>query len=451
MKRIAAFIIVFALATGTARAAFEDNAGGARMRSLNGAFTAVADDSESVFAQPAATVLLRHPEVSFTYGRLFLGLYDESEIGSGEFAAAVPVSKEIGIGAGYKSVELTRVYAEQTMIVNASFRIREYMAAGFSMKYLGVKYTADKYTAIDPVFANGYTKSAAEADAGVMVMPFDFLTIAVAKKNILGSDLGLAEKSAAAPQDCYGACYREPEFALSAEVQKINSELRYVAGIEKYFLKDLFRGRFGMGWGDGSYRNLSAGIGFNLEQFVIDYAWEYPLSGIEQISGTHYLSITTKFGRRVAKAAPSATALPEPQVAASAVPAVIVSTQSAAAPENAALLLPGMLVPVKIAETALAPVSFELSTGAVPLPPLVSQPVIPEPPAEKPKVEPEVKKTTPPAVPGMHTYKAVEGDTLVSLSAKFYGDRTKWLRIYQANKDTIEKGAVRPGQTLIIP
>lgn len=49
-----------------------------------------------------------------------------------------------------------------------------------------------------------------------------------------------------------------------------------------------------------------------------------------------------------------------------------------------------------------------------------------------------------------HTVEA--GDTLRSLAEKYYDDPGEWIRIYEANKDTIEdKGSLKEGQILIIP
>ena len=49
-----------------------------------------------------------------------------------------------------------------------------------------------------------------------------------------------------------------------------------------------------------------------------------------------------------------------------------------------------------------------------------------------------------------HTVEA--GDTLYRLAKKYYDDPTVWIKIYDANKDTIaDKGLLQEGQILIIP
>lgn len=43
------------------------------------------------------------------------------------------------------------------------------------------------------------------------------------------------------------------------------------------------------------------------------------------------------------------------------------------------------------------------------------------------------------------------GDTLPLLAEKFYGNKSQWFRIYEINKNEIEKGMLKPGTPLIIP
>jgi nucleoid-associated protein YgaU len=49
----------------------------------------------------------------------------------------------------------------------------------------------------------------------------------------------------------------------------------------------------------------------------------------------------------------------------------------------------------------------------------------------------------------MHTVTA--GDTLPLLSEKYYGDKNQWVKIYDANKDKIEKGSLKTYQLILIP
>jgi tetratricopeptide (TPR) repeat protein len=59
-----------------------------------------------------------------------------------------------------------------------------------------------------------------------------------------------------------------------------------------------------------------------------------------------------------------------------------------------------------------------------------------------------------PAAPGrpMETYTVQVGDNLSRIAAKVYGDKGKWEKIYNANKDKLPTAkSVKVGQTLVIP
>jgi len=50
------------------------------------------------------------------------------------------------------------------------------------------------------------------------------------------------------------------------------------------------------------------------------------------------------------------------------------------------------------------------------------------------------------------TYKVAQGDTLFSISRKFYRDSAKWKLIYEANRNILPTpGSVKPGMELRIP
>ncbi len=53
---------------------------------------------------------------------------------------------------------------------------------------------------------------------------------------------------------------------------------------------------------------------------------------------------------------------------------------------------------------------------------------------------------------GGQTYVVKPGDTLFSISRKFYKSASRWKQIRDANKDTVDNaGKLQPGQSLIIP
>jgi len=70
-------------------------------------------------------------------------------------------------------------------------------------------------------------------------------------------------------------------------------------------------------------------------------------------------------------------------------------------------------------------------------------------PVARPKSGPDMVDVAPPS---SSTYTVKKGDTLYSLSRRFYGDGKLWTRIFDANRDKIKDVKDLPvGAVLVIP
>jgi nucleoid-associated protein YgaU len=68
------------------------------------------------------------------------------------------------------------------------------------------------------------------------------------------------------------------------------------------------------------------------------------------------------------------------------------------------------------------------------------------------KLSPDTKTADKKSGAGPHTYVVREGDTLASISRKFYKSSGRWKKIRDANKNAIDDPAkLKPGMTLTIP
>ena len=60
--------------------------------------------------------------------------------------------------------------------------------------------------------------------------------------------------------------------------------------------------------------------------------------------------------------------------------------------------------------------------------------------------------STAPTTTGDQSYTVKSGDSLSKIAKHFYGDASKWHRIYEANKDKIKNpDLIHPGQEFTIP
>jgi LysM repeat protein len=73
-------------------------------------------------------------------------------------------------------------------------------------------------------------------------------------------------------------------------------------------------------------------------------------------------------------------------------------------------------------------------------------------PSLAPAAEP-AKSAAPAAAPAAEQrYTVVSGDTLSAISKRFYGDASKYGRIFEANRDILsDPDKIKPGQSLRIP
>jgi len=99
-----------------------------------------------------------------------------------------------------------------------------------------------------------------------------------------------------------------------------------------------------------------------------------------------------------------------------------------------------------VGQTLVIPPIEKIQTEKKPVPATekkeISVPQKETPVEEKPVSTPSEKIRT-------HTVK--EGETLPIIAQKYYGDPSRWIDIYKANKDKIPRGKVEPGQELVIP
>jgi nucleoid-associated protein YgaU len=466
-----------------------------------------------------------------------MGLSDNSTISDGIFSIVRPLSSKAGIGLGYKNLSLDRAYSEETVAAGFGFSPQRSISAGVTLKYLRVKYGTDEYTRIDPVFAARSEKSAFDADAGILVRINETLSAGYVRQNVMGADIGLKDQALLAGADKLGIAYRETSLTLTGEFVRVKGQNRLLSAMEKSFSRDLFILRAGIGWGGADFRKITTGFRVNLNQFAIDYAWDYPLTNIDKTAGSHYLTFVARIGKGNSQAkanvkkllqklgtpvtrtqAPAAqTACLAPAVPAAAAPAAPAPSLEKM-PELAASIPSIMLkeqVPAQRADLhasalrlltpefigqplivsaapAAVPVAQPLTastTGAAEPAVMVStdtaiaassatvKAAAAEPTAVKPQkvaapkkpksvtvkaLEPEqpvfVTQSQPqPPQPAYGSsssgrkHKVAPGETLPMIAEKYYGNRNLWVKIYEANRDQIEKGNISPEKVLIIP
>ena len=281
-------------------AAFEELGAGARPLAMGSAFTAIADDPHAIHYNPAGLAQIRKGELTAGYGRLYLGLKDKSNIGSGFIGLAQSLkSGSYGtIGAGWTSLALLDAYREDTIsLAYAKQFFTEGFFLGATGKLLKRSFGSDIYTQIDPLFIKyGQDTNNYSADFGILYRPLPAYSFGLAFKDINEPNIGLGETERVPLEIRGGFGYRQRRLTFGLDLSRRSKDTSVSLGIERWLFK-VMGIRAGFSAGSRNKRDVSAGMAYKGDYFHVDYSFLFPLSGVESISGTHRFAIGTRFGK----------------------------------------------------------------------------------------------------------------------------------------------------------
>ncbi|MDI6757169.1 MAG: PorV/PorQ family protein [Endomicrobiia bacterium] len=266
---------------GTSAAAFLKIGAGARPAAMGEAHTAVSDDVNAIFYNPAGLAAVKGFEFTAQYGAHF------QSIVYNVLGAAYPVENvgTFGLGVINLGVDKIERRAADTAIADGDFAAGDYAyvvsysrkiahraAAGVNVKYL--------YSSID-----NKTASATAADVGVIAEPLDSvpLSVGVSAQNMGGEMKFDAVGDPLPTVYKLGLGYRFPgdEFLLALDVaaprdnaSRISVGVEYARKIDRDFsaaaragYKTVSDERL------EGLAGLSAGAGVAFRQFKFDFAW----------------------------------------------------------------------------------------------------------------------------------------------------------------------------------
>lgn len=304
---MAAIIIgvpVFGANSSLLGGAFTGSAQPARVAALGGAFTAVANDANASWWNPAGMALLdKKKSFSFTYAPSVLGLTigEASDIIAGYSQGDAEGYGAIGASFSYKSLNTGSDYIgdpeykwqEYTALVSYALVLNRFMglsnfkypkyAAGINVKYIGV--SSDIPLGASKVSAAGFG-----ADAAFMIAFRENLNIGIMARDVFTSVSWEEASTERVPYSLNAGIF----YGLTNELM-ITGEVKAYEGQEGIPVVDEYCGGaeyllvFGKaaqvqsvsvraGASVGSAENVytvSAGLGVNVENFMVDYAYRY--------------------------------------------------------------------------------------------------------------------------------------------------------------------------------
>lgn len=314
MKR-RALIAVFCFAPALASAAFKDLGWGTRASGMGGAQTALADNADAPYSNPAGLGRLQGRELSLMYARPYVGLDlnagadGDTSLGMNAVSAVSPLGRWGSVGVSWTAFNVSGLYREDAYALSYGRRVLGRYFAGVTVKSLSHQFSPDERTrqteatsARSP-FRKGTSKSAASLDLGLQAFPADVLAIGLAVKNINSPDVGLDAKDPVPREIRLGGAFLSgdlgpledltPTMEISYRKPVGNdADLRLHFGVETWFNFHTYALRLG-----GNDRELTLGGSWNKDlaalSLQLDYAFVWS-STLEASDGTHRLTLSLR-------------------------------------------------------------------------------------------------------------------------------------------------------------
>ncbi len=278
--------------------AFIDTGYSARIKGMGDIFCGIADQTETIYYNPAGLNTISTPQISLSYQLLWTFLTEQDTLNKGFITASLPIKKFGSIGVSYTNFNTSNIYQENAASLTYSRNIIKNFYFGLTAKYLNLVYSSQDNPYFD---LYGNTTSNFAVDCGLLYksnkVSFGISAFNLNQPNITlnqneESSLNMTIKTG------IGIKLRD-DFILGTDIS-YNDTLKFCVGIEKVFTNEGISIRTG-----GNYNLLGSGeasIGFGYRIPVsfgginLSYSYSYPITTLNNIIGHHFISLLIDFG-----------------------------------------------------------------------------------------------------------------------------------------------------------
>lgn len=441
MTRLLAAALLL-LSSAADAADFNDFVPGARANGMGGAFSAIADDPWGPFFNPAGLANAPYAQLGTAVGRM------QSPVGTmsyGSFSYSRPFEPvpTATVGAAYYAGRQTDGGDKDVFLFNFAQETKPRWLPLSRPLRVGGNF---KFVNIDRREPGAFGMG---GDGGVLLRSIHGYTA-----SFVGRDF-TTNTGVPRPIWTLGGTYTWKRWlTLAGDLRMRKGLTEFYPGVEATFLNGLLKGRAGRGFQLDGVRQLALGMGVNFSPLLIDVAMTFPTGGPHRKGGHYQASLTYRFGAPsfagnfIGQAASAAEGLRseigqlEERKKTAASDARAQETNRDVAGNELKVIQSR----VKEANEELRKLrkrrdelDYEIQGLATEKKNLEPKPLPPPP-----------KKVVPRAVwPKRHTVKG--GDTLRGIAAQYYGDAARWEPIYDANRDKVDRGLPREGESLTIP
>ena len=280
---------------------------GARAQGLGNSFVAVADNADAVFANPAGLGQVTQRQVAYTNVSLLYAGIEGDDLGQHVVSYAQPLGDKMGLGLGYERIG-SSLMSENGAFVSLSYQVERRLQVGLSAKYLfwSVGSIPDDNGRADPL--SNQSAGNVGVDLGLLWQsPVQGAQVGVLLKNINQPNVAYGEvagdaDAGALPMDVHvGVGYRLSGQSL-VSVQYVRRDLTgegsdhgLVVGGETQVVEGLLLRAGGRRLlAEDAGGGLNAGLGYQWNQLVFDYAYDIGLD-LTETNGAHRFSFAYEF------------------------------------------------------------------------------------------------------------------------------------------------------------
>ena len=458
---------------------------GARATGMAGVFTSIPGDVSLVYYNPAGLEFINQKELMTDYSRMYSGLTDNSNITNKFIGLNFYQAQGFGsAAAGFINTGLDGYVQYSTFILSYAKKIKR-VSIGLNTKLISENYSMNNYTSDDPVFSNGTVSSlqnysfdisglwniAPRIYAGIMIADITQPVMQFKQYNSVSPDIDKVPLGIRA-----GISFVDSLITAAIDFESVQDSFKIYSGFEKWFFKNkIFAVRAGIGAGNREFFQASTGFSVNTGYLQVDYSLIYPLSGISNTAGTNSISFSYKFkSLNTANFTPGSIEYNY---------AVLEQENQKLQKRNNVLTDDNKKLMNKLNTETMLQIKNKLVNSE-------KNEII----AKEPVTQPEIKVSTITEIKPVETPKKTEkikekifkmlgsttavqqeqqkepeklietekkrnilihtvksGETLNSIAEQYYGEQSKWSKIYNQNKNKIrKKGGITPGMELII-
>lgn len=442
MRRVLSALVCLGLVAPARAVNFNDVLPGARAMGMGSAFAAVADDAHAPFYNPAGTANAPYIQAGGSVARFDSPVGALSHMSLAYLRPYEPINTAT-VGAAYYAGRQTNGGDKDVFLFNYAqeYRVKD-VPLSKPLK-LGANL---KFVNIDRGAAGG--KFGLGFDAGVLARTDMGLSLATVLSD-LTTDVGVPRGGLTVA----GAYNWRRRLLFVGDLRLKGGHGEFYPGVEATFHQGLLRVRGGKGVPLDGVGTMALGVGVNFSPVLVDLAMTIPFNGVHRRGGAYSATFHYRFGapsfagQFVGQAASQAEALRaeiarlEDRLKTATQQTRTADTEKSAS-EGELRVLERRVAEAQDQYRALLKRNVEQDYRA-------AERAASLRPGPTPRRLPVAPKQVAPAWPKRHVVKS--GDTLRSIAAKFYGDPNLWEKIYDANRDMVDRGLPIIGVNLTIP